>query len=422
MNNKLFKTVYLKRTLSCLIVAVLVVAGLTGLTKVTERKDSYYRFHSFYQKEDDYDVLFFGTSHVMNGVFPMELWNTYGITSYNMGGSDHKIPSSYWVMRNALDYAHPKVVVIDAMYLNHDGTMNKPEQVHETMDAFPLSRTKIDAINDILSGSGGKLPFIWNFIVYHNRWAELSADDLLPEAPSDKGAVMNTHYSEPRGLVYDDLTSTLPRETTGTEYLRKFIEYCESQGIEVLVTYIPFSALPEEQTNSNTAREISAEYSVNYLGFHDLLNVIDLNTDCADKESHLNPSGARKITDYLGKYLRKHYDVEDHRTDVRYASWNEDYAAYQNEKIDTMRSASNLYELLPQLYQSGFDVSVQTNLDAPLFVDSEISQLWDNATFNDVENAPNEEQGCSFIFSDPQSGDILLESTWDQDGNLISTK
>ena len=62
-----------------------------------------------------YAVLFFGTSHVNNAVFPMELWKDYGITAYNFGGHANAIATSYWVMKNALDYTHPKLVVFDCL-------------------------------------------------------------------------------------------------------------------------------------------------------------------------------------------------------------------------------------------------------------------------------------------------------------------
>jgi hypothetical protein len=61
-----------------------------------ERKASDFKYANFFEQDEDFDVLFFGTSHVINGIFPMELWNDYGIVSYNFGGHGNEIATSYW--------------------------------------------------------------------------------------------------------------------------------------------------------------------------------------------------------------------------------------------------------------------------------------------------------------------------------------
>ena len=48
-------------------------------------------YYDFYQQEQDFDVLFLGTSHVLNAVYPMELWRDYGIVSYNMANHSENI-------------------------------------------------------------------------------------------------------------------------------------------------------------------------------------------------------------------------------------------------------------------------------------------------------------------------------------------
>jgi hypothetical protein len=61
-----------------------------------ERKSSDFKYADYFEQDEDFDVLFFGTSHVINGIFPMELWNDYGIVSYNFGGHGNEIATSYW--------------------------------------------------------------------------------------------------------------------------------------------------------------------------------------------------------------------------------------------------------------------------------------------------------------------------------------
>ena len=65
---------------------VLLVLILVRISGLVERKSAYQKNGDFMEQSEDLDVLFLGTSHVINGVFPMELWKEYGITSYNYQG------------------------------------------------------------------------------------------------------------------------------------------------------------------------------------------------------------------------------------------------------------------------------------------------------------------------------------------------
>ena len=65
----------------CFGMILVLVVGVTQ--KLFERKYSYSKYYDFYKQQQDFDVLFLGTSHVLNAVYPMELWRDYGIVSYN---------------------------------------------------------------------------------------------------------------------------------------------------------------------------------------------------------------------------------------------------------------------------------------------------------------------------------------------------
>ena len=64
------------------------------------------------------------------------------------------------------------------------------------------------------------------------------------------------------------------------------------------------------------------------------MDTVDYQTDMHDPDSHLNPSGARKITDYMGRLLSQQYKIPDQRNNPEYQSWYEDAEQYRQEKID----------------------------------------------------------------------------------------
>lgn len=370
----------IKRLLSCLMTVILTAIILGRATAIMQRKSSDYKYIPFFEHAQDYDVLFMGTSHVINAVFPMELWNDYGITSYNFGGHSNQLATTYWVMKNSLDYAKPKVMVIDCLALESmQKTSSNFSYAHLSLDAFPLSVTKIAAVNDLLNDdeidrlvSDGlttdsekrtKLGLLWDYSVYHSRWEEyLSSDEFKPSATLEYGAESRVQISAP-GQIVNNPGTTFTDETVGMKYLKKIIEECKENDIEVLLTYLPFPIANESQWISvNTVQKIADEYDVNYINFQDK-NIVDYGTDCFDPNSHLNPSGAWKVTDYLGQYLVDNYNVDDHRGDENYNYWNDDYEKYESMKNSRLGGIQDLNTYLMLLEDSnyGYIMSVGDN-------------------------------------------------------------
>lgn len=357
---------------------------------VLRRKDSDFKYKPFFEQKEDFDVLFMGTSHVIQGVFPMDLWDEYGIVSYNFGGNSNRIATSYWVMKNAFEYTSPKLVVIDAFLC---GEMQKffyySELVHMSAGAFPLTMTKIRGICDLIDTPGlldseGKDMFayrweyLWNLGKYHPRWKELNENDIMNKSVTkEKGAEARVNVAKPDPYEPLPKTETLPGDTVGLEYLRKMIEDCQRSGVEVLLTYLPFPAAENYSREANSVYAIAEEYGVNYINFLELDGVVDFNTDLFDSD-HLNASGAKKITDYIGRYIKGHYDIPDRRTDTQYQSWFGDYEDYISFKTDKLNQQDSLQNELMLLADKGYSLCMYVKDGSPALKDDTIYNLINN--------------------------------------------
>lgn len=346
------------RVLASAAAALALTAVMLGwLAGLTQRKDSDFQYGPFFQQKEPFDVLFFGSSHILYGAYPMELWEDYGIVSYNLGGHGVHIPTTYWVMENALRVHKPRLVVVDCYLLEKQTKMfNNFSQVHQSLDVFPLSLTKVQAAFDLLDDSAfdeefpgrgdrtrTKLGLLCSFFQYHNRWTELDTDDFSPRYTVEKGAEsFNVTVAQPRT---PHPTDEVLEQTTGMEYLRRIIRDCQAEGIEVLLVYVPFPAGTTEWREANTAAMIAEEYGVDYINYLQL-DVADFATDCLDSWSHLNPSGARKVTEHLGRYITEHYDIPDRRGDADYAGWYADYEAYTDFKLELLGQQTDLKSYL----------------------------------------------------------------------------
>lgn len=359
-----------KRILSCLAACCLTLSLLGGLTWLTQKKDSYAKHAEFFEDSADCDVFLVGSSRMMNGVFPMELWEHTGIASYNWAQAGHPPPAYYWVMRLALEYKQPKLAVIDCYGMHFDAkTTGVFALMHISMDSFPLSLLKIRAVRDLMDDPSMGEEFnegerrsafnlLWTFPVFHARWNQLTENDFMPQKNYTRGAIANNGLF-PGEFVRDESLRGKAFETVGSEYLRRAIKECQSRGIDVLMTFIPLFADADQQAAAEYAGKIAEEYGVDYLNFFDL-DVVNYRIDFADSAGHLNSAGARKITAFLGDYIREHYSLPDHRGEEAYSGWERDHAQYTADKGETLRGSEDLYQYLMLLERD--------SLDAVLFV------------------------------------------------------
>lgn len=361
----------LRRVLTGALFFALLLGTLAAVSRVVERKASRTRFEPFLSRPEDVDVLFIGDSLVVNGVFPMELWQDYGIAAYNLASYGNTLPVTYWTLMNALEAASPRLVVVGVKDVEKSYKLSgSSSDVHTALDCYPLTLTKIRAVNDLMDDpyavddSGVyymdmKLEYLFTLGKYHSRWSELSTSDFGGYSLNrQKGAETGTGVADARDYDLIDEWQASEGGGWGYEYLRRILDECVGRGIEVLLVHLPYIASEEEQMAANAVRYIAEEYGVNYIDFVSQDDTVDYAVDCMDARAHLNASGAKKVTDYLGRYITEHYDVEDRRGQDGWLDWDEDAAIYAQEKDSLLRGQSSLASELMLLHDDDYTACV----------------------------------------------------------------
>lgn len=351
-------------------------------TDLLERKESDVKNAPFFEQEEDYDVLLFGTSRMGYGVYPMELWNDYGIVSYNLAGHGNPIATTYWTMMNAFDYKIPKLVVIDCYLLSEEiKASSASSSIHLSLDAFPLSRNKVAAVWDLFDDAAAEYresvqdswtrsEVLWDYVVYHSRWNDLGEEDFELEYSEEKGAEHYAGVAPIERMEQLSAENKLEGETTSIQYLRKMIEECQDRGIDVLLTYLPSSAEEFNWQEAERVYGIASQYGVDYINFLKE-DVVNYATDYCDKNSHLNVSGAGKVTAYIGQYITEHYDIPDQRENTVYAEWHTDYRDYQNSLRNELRSLESLDKYLMMLSNENYTTVIEVHN----------AQIWENDVY-----------------------------------------
>lgn len=368
----------------CILVLLIGIAG-----RVVQRKESVTKYSDFWKLSDQIDVLFFGSSHMLDGINPLYLYEEYGITSYNMAKSGGIMTESYWMLMNALDYCNPKCVVVDLWSLDRDyqyidlmeGNRDSKELkqsvsfFHDNIDCWPLTKTKMATINDLISDYELKKEFVWDFLIYHNRWSSVSEKDFRMAMGENSYLGSTPAYcfnSEHAISQVEKIEDTFDYDTVCVKYLYKIIEECEKRDIEVIFTFMPMAGSYEQDWLAvNTGEMIAAERDILFLNLlpHDSHNVIDYELDMFD-EGHANSSGMRKLTSYVGKYLCNVEGIVDHRMDFAYQAWQDLVNQNQAQEIQRLLGEPDLYLELSMIHD--------LNANSIIFLPGNSSSLQDN--------------------------------------------
>lgn len=375
------------------------------------------KYKPFFECKTDIDVMFFGSSHILTGIYPMQLWKEFGITSYNFGNSGSKIKPSYETMTVATEYKKPKVCILDVYYANYpEGDEDSKKYYHIIFDDFPFSLKKIRAAKKVCKDNEDDFyEYLIPFSVYHRRWNEKSIDwknlffDI--EANKEMGASTKVLLSPQKEFKPIPKDETLRKETINLEYIRKFVEYCrENQMIPILIN-VPWPANEEDQKGANSVYKIAEEMNVEYINFM-YEDFFDVDIDCcenSDVNSHLNPSGAKKITDYLGNLLTE-IGIENHSNDKNYSEWNkyhEEYKKYLIKRICVEYSFKHILLFLTSNCFRG-ELSVQEDFQFDSVEEKLLLQLSDRLSVK--RDLPKDKNiKLSIKIYDRETGEFITE-------------
>ena len=308
------------------------------LDQAMRRDDGKRKYGPFFAEKNNFDVLFMGSSHVLDGVQPMELWRDYGYATYNMGFSSESMEMTEWVLRLALEYNKPKMAIIDTYYVNRSIDAAWAFKFrHAFLDEIPLSRSKFEAVRATLPKSEW-LEFLMPFSLYHGRWEEIltgNVERIVDCEPYMMGSELRPGSCRDRQEDMDVIAQY--RRTTemnmenmpGKDALRRIVALCRENGVEPVFMAIPGPVSEEEQMNMNSIHLIAQELGVPYIDMFEEEGLLVWADDCYDYLGHLNPSGSSKVTAYLGRWLSENAQLSDKRGREDYRHWDENLALYE---------------------------------------------------------------------------------------------
>ncbi|MCD8007839.1 MAG: hypothetical protein LUF68_02710 [Clostridiales bacterium] len=356
-------------------------------SKWTDDNQDRYVLQNFYDlDEDSLDVLILGSSQVIYGVDPVELYDYAGISAYCLGGASASLMSNYYWLIEVEKTQSPSVILLETSSLLEK---IKEYQERKRVDEMRFSLNRLWFIRDLTglsSVSESFVSYLFPMIKYHTRWSALTAKDFGVGLDYDL-AYRGFDIADTckNGLDYDlmIIDNDDPEENVRElysyqqEYFVKIAEYCQENDIELVLFKTPKYSW--KASDAVQVQALADEYGLTYLDYNweALLLSFDYNIDTDMKDyDHLSTLGAGKFSDCLADYLTANFDLPDRREDPDYdLQINRD--AYDQEHTDAaLVTTTDAVEWLTLLTQhTTCDVFIATNGDVSGQVSDEIAAL-----------------------------------------------
>ena len=280
------------------------------------------------ETKNSLDVIAIGNSNIESSFSPMELWKQYGVTGYTCGEPFQNIFQAYNMLTEVLTCQKPKVVILDV-----DGVFppnNQTDTFYQFLDS--------------------KLNHVFPLFEYHDLWK------LMFRSKTAKASLLQPNPS--KGYLYSraDVPFSGRRPHAGynavvdqiiNQTLDEFDCLCKENNIQLVLVYVP-TAYSWNLERHDWMEEYATTHSLPFLDLNSYPNrfQIDWKNDTRDGGTHLNFSGAKRVTLYLGDYLHQHYTLPDHRADPAFSQWDRSYEAYL--KMATPKPAVKLSKSIRQ--------------------------------------------------------------------------
>lgn len=266
------------------------------------------------EKENTIDIVITGDSESFTAISPYRLWEKQKITSYVCGQSAQHTAEAYYLLKRAFRLQNPKLVIL------------------ETDELFTCAGLKGESELAVTEAMKSHFPVL----TYHNRWKEAAGLSEQLQMPQDetsyKGFQIRKSACPYEGKKYMEPAENAAKISLPVRfYLEKIQELCRRENCGLLLLGVPSPKNWNTEKHNGTA-QCAEELGIPFLDLNCMTKEIgiDWQKDSYDGGDHLNLSGAEKVTDYLGKYLRDNYHFRENYSDETLRRWNAGMKKYQD--------------------------------------------------------------------------------------------
>lgn len=297
------------------------------------------RFEDFYNlPKDSLDIVFLGSSHSYCTFNPEIFDEDLGTSSFQMGMPLQYPDSTYYTLKEVLNYQKPKLVVMEVYWdlLHNDFEFNQVKTLFQVLNNDTLKKEYIQKDFPIAE----KLKYNINILKYQNDYFAYKGNELnkkiktkfnLQDKVLEKQVGIEKYVS--KGYVYCDYNmlkdeydktnqfkgldgKTFEFSNVQKQFLQKIINLCKENNITLVFVTAPIANVSMDYITNydyvhNKIDAFAKENNIPYIDY----NIINeqqnlLTNENFRDDAHLNDSGVNIISKHFLNYLKENFMLD----------------------------------------------------------------------------------------------------------------
>lgn len=335
------------RKLLLMLLASFLMAGMVPVEKQDKMSSHgcsstiYPHMANFYkEKKNSLDTLVLGDSNVYRAFSPMIYWSHTHVASFSLATASQPAWLSYYVLKDALHYQKPNIVVfeINELFAKAQG---KQARYCSTINTMRCPQARLQAIADQSGGFNDEdrdiLYETFAKDIYKNTMQHiLPSDETVSEKkdkPNYKGYLLNTttlafggykRYMSRRNM-------SLAVNEDNAAYIDKIIQLCKDHHITLL--FVKFPTREWTTQKSDLAYDYAQKRNIPFLDMNRDMKNLDWSKDTKDAGFHMNDRGAEVCTEELIAFIKKHSRIVPCNDADVISSYEASLQRYEQERL-----------------------------------------------------------------------------------------
>lgn len=286
------------------------------------------------EDENSVDVMFVGSSLTYCDIIPAEIYEQTGHTAYVLGGPNLTLPIGYYYIKEGLKTQKPEVMFVEVSSLFFK---KYEDDTKSNIGYMPYNLNRLGAI---FNGAPKeeRLGLVFPLYNLHDKW-----DEVAPKAYFEKredvktdilaGYTYLTDARDTQGRSKTDITIDREAYEYNAKYLRKIVDLCGKNGVELCLLIVPQSRWFTGEQMELIEKDFGDVPLADFNGDEAYATVgLDTQKDFYDN-MHLNFFGAVKFSKTLGAFIGEKItpEIRDHDK----ALWEERMKYYTELKASS---------------------------------------------------------------------------------------
>lgn len=333
------------KLIALIIVFALLITGVSSVFAIDRMSLAYNlensnskSIYGFYrEKRDSLDGIYLGSSAANRFWIPPRAFENEGICIYNLGTTCQPFVVTRNLIKEALSsQPNMDVIIVEVRCLTRNPQAIEKERFTQISDVMRYSSNRKEMIDNYIDYCDGidadvdlgPMDYYLPLLRGKRKWLIGYDLSILDRLYGDSGKILFKGYFENYDIAPQDPPEIVLEQkqidSTLEGILDETLEYCKTLDQEVIFVSGPLKSVKGHEPEINYVLNKCREAGFNTLDFNSQPLRDELNIDWGShfyNNKHLNTFGAAHFTDYMSKYLAEEYDLEDHRGDESYSSW-----------------------------------------------------------------------------------------------------